>query len=54
MRILAIAGGTYLQGYVKEKQRIYCWETPDFLQAAQVSTSVGQTAQDSRRPSRAT
>ena len=38
-----------LQGCVKEKQRPYCWETPDILQAAQpghLSTSVGQTAQD--------
>ena len=41
-----------LQGYVKEKQRPYCWETPDVLQAAQgghLSTSVVQTAQNSSR-----
>ena len=34
---------------MKEKQRPYCWETPDILQAAQpghLSTSVGQTAQN--------
>ena len=36
-----------LQGCVKEKQRPYCWETPDILQAAQdghLTISVGQTA----------
>ena len=42
-----------LQGYVKEKQRPYSWETPDILQAAQdghLSTSVGQTALMSSKP----
>ena len=41
-----------LQGFVKEKQRSYCWGTPDILQAAQdglLSTSVGQTAQSLSR-----
>ena len=41
-----------LQGYVKEKQRPYCWETRDIPQAAQgghLSTSVGQTAQSLSR-----
>ena len=41
-----------LQGYVKEKQRPYCWETPGTLQAAQsghLSTSDGQTSQNSSR-----
>ena len=41
-----------LQGYVKEKQRSYCWGRPNILQAAQdghLSTSVGQTAQSLSR-----
>ena len=41
-----------LQGYVKEKQRSYCWGRPDILQGAQdghLSTSVGQTAQSLSR-----
>ena len=41
-----------LQGYVKEKQRSYCWGRPNILQAAQdghLSTSVGQTSQSLSR-----
>ena len=41
-----------LRGYVKEKQRSYCWGRPDILQAAQdghLSTSIGQTAQSLSR-----
>ena len=41
-----------LQGYVKEKQRSYCWGTPDILQAAldgHLSASDDQTAQSLSR-----
>ena len=42
-----------LQGCVKEKQRPYCWETPDILQAAQdghLTISVDQTALKLSKP----